>query len=114
LPQPLAHPSSPAALTPRAPQANLATALSGAGPFTVFAPTNEAFTKALGALKLTKAQLLDLPTLANILKFHVVSGKVLSTQLSNGLEAATLEGGKLKFDLTNGEEPQRSTRRGLL
>jgi uncharacterized surface protein with fasciclin (FAS1) repeats len=52
------------------PQANLAGALSGPGPFTVFAPTNEAFVKALGALKLSKAQLLDLPTLANILKFH--------------------------------------------
>jgi len=37
-----------------------------------------------------------------VLKFHVVSGKVMSTQLSNGLEAATLEGSKLKFDLTNG------------
>lgn len=37
-----------------------------------------------------------------MLKFHVVSGKVMSTQLSNGLEAATLEGSKLKFDLTNG------------
>jgi light-harvesting complex I chlorophyll a/b binding protein 1 len=58
--------------------------------------------KALGALKLSKAQLLDLPTLASILKFHVVPGKVLSSSLSNGLEATTLEGGKLKFDLSNG------------
>lgn len=80
-------------------QANLASALSGPGPFTVFAPTNEAFVAALGALKLSKQQLLDLPTLSNILKFHVVSGKVMSSQLSNGMEAATLEGSKVKFEV---------------
>jgi hypothetical protein len=90
-------------------QANLATALSGAGPFTVFAPTNDAFIKALGALKLTKAQLLDLPTLASVLKFHVVAGKITASQLSNGLEATTLEGSKLKFDLTNGVKVNGAT-----
>jgi phosphoglucomutase len=58
--------------------------------------------KALGALKLSKQQLLDLPTLASVLKFHVVPGKVMSSQLTNGLEATTLEGGKLKFDLSSG------------
>ena len=87
-------------LLPR--QANLATALSGPGPFTVFAPTNAAFIKALGALKLSKAQLLDLPSLASILKFHVVAGKVPSSALTNGMVASTLEGSQLKFDLTNG------------
>ena len=68
----------------------------------MFAPTNDAFVKALGALKLTKAELLALPNLADVLKFHVVSGKVLSTALKTGLEAPTLEGSKLKFDLTSG------------
>ena len=72
-------------------QANLASALSGPGPFTVFAPTNEAFVAALGALKLSKQQLLDLPTLSNILKFHVVSGKVMSSQLTNGMEVRAPE-----------------------
>ena len=80
-------------------QANLASALSGPGPFTVFAPTNEAFVAALGALKLSKQQLLDLPTLSNVLKFHVVSGKVMSSALTNGMEAATLEGSKVRFDV---------------
>ena len=56
--------------------ANLATTLSGAGPFTVFAPTNDAFTAALTELSLTKAQLLASPGLAGILTYHVVAGNV--------------------------------------
>ena len=68
----------------------------------MFAPTNEAFIKALGALKLSKAQLLDLPTLASILKFHVVSGSVMSSALTDGLEATTLEGSKVKFAIKGG------------
>ena len=56
--------------------ANLATTLSSAGPFTVFAPTNDAFTSALGELNLTKAQLLASAGLADILKYHVVAGNV--------------------------------------
>ncbi len=56
--------------------ANLATTLSGAGPFTVFAPTNDAFTAALAELTLTKAQLLANPGLAGILTYHVVAGNV--------------------------------------
>jgi transforming growth factor-beta-induced protein len=56
--------------------ANLATTLSGTGPFTVFAPTNDAFTAALAELGLTKAQLLASPSLASILTYHVVAGNV--------------------------------------
>jgi uncharacterized surface protein with fasciclin (FAS1) repeats len=56
--------------------ANLATTLSGAGPFTVFAPTNDAFTSALAELTLSKAQLLASPDLASILTYHVVAGNV--------------------------------------
>ncbi len=56
--------------------ANLANTLSGTGPFTVFAPTNDAFTAALGELSLTKAQLLASPTLPGILTYHVVAGNV--------------------------------------
>ena len=56
--------------------ANLATTLSGTGPFTVFAPSNAAFTAALTELSLTKAQLLASPTLGGILTYHVVSGNV--------------------------------------
>ncbi len=56
--------------------ANLATTLSGTGPFTVFAPTNDAFTAALGELGVTKAQLLASPGLAGVLTYHVVAGNV--------------------------------------
>jgi transforming growth factor-beta-induced protein len=56
--------------------ANLATTLSGSGPFTVFAPTDAAFTAALTELTLTKAQLLASPGLAGILTYHVVAGNV--------------------------------------
>ena len=56
--------------------ANLASTLSGTGPFTVFAPTNDAFTAALTELQLSKAQLLASPTLPGILTYHVVAGNV--------------------------------------
>lgn len=56
--------------------ANLAGALSGAGPLTVFAPTDGAFVAALGELGLTKDQLLASPDLASILTYHVVMGDV--------------------------------------
>lgn len=56
--------------------ADLAATLSGSGPFTVFAPTDAAFTAALTELTLTKAQLLASPGLAGILTYHVVAGNV--------------------------------------
>lgn len=52
--------------------------------FTVFAPTNDAFADLLADLGVTKAELLADPDLADILLFHVVSGTVLSTDLSTG------------------------------
>ncbi|MBL8348115.1 MAG: fasciclin domain-containing protein [Rubrivivax sp.] len=56
--------------------ANLTTTLGGNGPFTVFAPTDAAFTAALTELGLGKAQLLASPDLAGILTYHVVAGNV--------------------------------------
>jgi uncharacterized surface protein with fasciclin (FAS1) repeats len=69
--------------------AGLVETLSGDGPFTVFAPTDAAFA-ALPAGTL-EALLAD-PSgqLTDILKYHVLSGKVLSTDLSDGLMATTL------------------------
>lgn len=57
-------------------EANLVATLSGTGPFTVFAPTNEAFAAALAELDLTAEQLLASPDLAAILTYHVVGGDV--------------------------------------
>jgi transforming growth factor-beta-induced protein len=75
--------------------AGLTETLSGAGPFTVFAPTDTAFEAALKALGITAEEALKLPNLGDILKFHVASGKVMSTDLSNGMKVPTLEGSEL-------------------
>jgi len=73
-------------------KANLVDTLSGTGPFTLFAPTDQAFTDALTALNLTKQQLLDKADLADILKYHVLSGKVMSTDLQATQSPATVQG----------------------
>ena len=83
-------------------KANLVGALQGEGPFTVFAPTNAAFAKLLQALNISATDLLNQPDLAKVLLFHVVSGNVKSTDLSDGLKAATLTGEELVFDLSAG------------
>jgi uncharacterized surface protein with fasciclin (FAS1) repeats len=71
--------------------AGLADALRGAGPFTVFAPTDEAFAALPEGLV---AELLEDPTgdLAQILLYHVVGDRAFSTDLSNGQVIATLQG----------------------
>lgn len=70
--------------------AGLVETLKGEGPFTVFAPTDEAFA-ALPA-GTVEALLADPEALAKILTYHVISGHVLSTDLSNGMTAATVNG----------------------
>lgn len=73
-------------------KADLVEALKGKGPFTVFAPTDEAFAK---LPKETVESLLkpeNKEQLANILKFHVVSGRVYSTAAAKGASVATLQG----------------------
>jgi len=75
--------------------ANLTGALSGPGPFTVFAPTNAAFTDLLTSLGITKAQLLaDTVLLTSVLRYHVVSGRVLKADVPVGTPIQTLEPGK--------------------
>lgn len=80
--------------------ADLVTTLQGDGPFTVFAPTNEAFNKLdEGVLQL----LLDNPSsLADILKYHVVSGKVMSTDLSDGNVESLLSGKSINVSISGG------------
>ena len=70
--------------------AGLAGALSGEGPFTVFAPTDAAF-NALPAGTI-EALLNDIPTLTSILTYHVAGVNALSTDLTNGQEVVTLNG----------------------
>lgn len=83
-------------------KANLVDTLKGEGPFTVFAPTNEAFEKLLKELDITSEELLAHPDLEKVLTYHVVSGEVKSTDLEDKMEADTVNGQKLKVDLTDG------------
>jgi len=80
-------------------KANLVDTLSGAGPFTVFAPTDAAFEKALKALGATAEELLARKDLADILKYHVASGKTMSTSLKDGMKVATLQGEELTIKM---------------
>jgi transforming growth factor-beta-induced protein len=83
-------------------QAELVEALQGEGPFTVFAPTDEAFTKLLEQLNITAEDLLNHPQLSEVLLYHVVPGKVMSTDLSDDMKAPTLLGEDIMVDLSNG------------
>ncbi|WP_299703614.1 fasciclin domain-containing protein [uncultured Pontibacter sp.] len=79
--------------------ADLVGALQGAGPYTVFAPTNEAFAALpAGTLEnLLKPE--NKQQLVNILTYHVVEGNVKSTDLTNNMSAKTLNGAELKVML---------------
>ena len=81
--------------------ADLVETLKGEGPFTVFAPTNEAFAE-LGTTvdELLKPENKD--KLQAVLTYHVVPGKVMSTDLQDDMMAATAQGGEVKIDLDNG------------
>jgi uncharacterized surface protein with fasciclin (FAS1) repeats len=70
--------------------------LAGAGPFTVFAPTDAAF-EALGSATVD-ALLKDTKQLAQILQFHVVqNSSIASSSITNGLEATTVLGSPVEF-----------------
>jgi uncharacterized surface protein with fasciclin (FAS1) repeats len=79
-------------LTAAVTTAGLAETLSGPGPFTVFAPTNAAFEKALADLELTQEQLLASPDLAKILTYHVLPAKVAAADITEKQSPATVEG----------------------
>lgn len=83
--------------------AGLAETLKGAGPFTVFAPTEEAFAK------LPKGAVEDLlkpenkSKLVSILTYHVVSGKVMSKDIAGkATKAKAVEGAEISIDATKG------------
>ncbi len=79
--------------------AGLVTTLQGPGPFTVFAPTNDAFMK-MGATP-------SKSTLTRVLKYHVIDGKWDSNDIMAGingnggtLSVKTMQGGSLKFSMS--------------
>ena len=79
--------------------AELVDALSGDGPFTVFAPTDEAFGEVEGLDELLK----DKEKLSGILKYHVVGKKVMAGDIKGDMEAPTLQGGKLEIKVADGK-----------
>ena len=80
--------------------AGLADALRGPGPFTVFAPTDEAFAKLPEG---TVASLLKEPDkLKAVLTYHVVSGELKAKDVVKLTEATTLQGQKLDIDTSSG------------
>ncbi len=85
--------------------ADLAGTLSGAGPFTVFAPTDSAFAALLAELGVTKAQLLaDKALLTAVLTYHVLPGRVNSSAVAGvlGQPIATVQGGVFKIESAGG------------
>ena len=78
--------------------ADLVDTLKGDGPFTVFAPTEDAFAELLAALGVTAGELLaDTELLTSVLLHHVVSGKVMSADLAGAsdLMVTTVQGGEV-------------------
>ncbi|MGR3466264.1 MAG: fasciclin domain-containing protein [Shimia sp.] len=89
--------------------AGLVETLTGEGPFTVFAPTDEAF----AALPEGTVEDLLLPEnqeqLVSILTYHVIPGEVMSSDLSDDMTAATVNGQDIMIDLDNGVMVEEAT-----
>ena len=85
-------------------EAGLVDTLAGDGPFTVFAPTDDAFAAALDALGLTAEELLASPDLADILTYHVIAGEVdAATAISlDGQSADTVNGAPINITVADG------------
>jgi len=82
--------------------AGLVDTLKGTGPFTVFAPTDDAFAKLPEGT--VKSLLADIPKLKSILTYHVVAGKVMAADVMglNGKSAKTVNGADVKISTDDG------------
>jgi uncharacterized surface protein with fasciclin (FAS1) repeats len=87
--------------------ANLVETLKGKGPFTLFAPTDEAFAKLPEGT--VAALLKDIPKLKKILTYHVVSGKVMAADVMKMKSAKTVEGEDVKIDASSGVKVNDAT-----
>ena len=89
--------------------AGLVDTLKGEGPFTVFAPTDAAFAALpVGTVEdLLKPENKD--KLTAILTYHVVPGKVMSTDLTEGMKAATVNGKEVTITLDGGAKVNGAT-----
>ena len=87
--------------------ANLVDALKSPGPFTVFAPNDDAFAKLPPGTITTLVQ--NVPQLSRILTFHVVSGKFMKADLAKLGFVTSLEGSPIKIDCSDGFEVKNAT-----
>lgn len=83
--------------------AELVETLSGKGPFTVFAPLDDAFAKLPAGTVDSLVKPESKAKLQSILTYHVVAGKVLSTDLTDGMKAKTVNGAEITIHLKGGK-----------
>ncbi|HSW47496.1 MAG TPA: fasciclin domain-containing protein [Candidatus Saccharimonadales bacterium] len=83
--------------------AGLVETLKGKGPFTVFAPTNEAFAKLPAGTVETLVKPENKEKLTSILTYHVVPGAIRSTDLKDGMTLTTVQGQTLKVSEKDGK-----------
>lgn len=82
---------------------DLVDVLKGDGPFTVFAPTNEAFAKLPAGTVENLLKPENKAQLVAVLTYHVVPGKVMSKDLKNGQKAKTVQGSEVTVTLADGK-----------
>lgn len=82
---------------------DLVDVLKGDGPFTVFAPTNEAFAKLPAGTVENLLKPENKAQLVAVLTYHVVPGKVMSKDLKNGQKAKTVQGSDITVTLKDGK-----------
>lgn len=87
--------------------AGLVDTLKSPGPFTVFAPNDDAFAKLPPGTIQTLVQ--NIPQLARILTFHVVSGKLMKADLAKLSSVTSVEGSPIKIDCSDSFEVKNAT-----
>ncbi len=87
--------------------AGLVETLKSPGPFTVFAPTDEAFAALPPGTITTLVQ--NIPQLTRILTFHVVSGKLMQADLAKLGTVTSIEGSPIPINCSNGFEVKNAT-----
>ena len=89
--------------------ADLVGTLKSEGPFTVFAPTDEAFAALPEGTVETLLKPENKDQLIAVLTYHVVPGKVMSTDLSDDMETKTVQGSEIMIDLDDGVKVNEAT-----
>lgn len=82
--------------------AGLEEALSGKGPFTILAPTNEAFGKVPDTTMADLVKPENRSSFAEVVNYHVISGQIMSKDIAKLMTAKTLQGQEVKIDASNG------------